>query len=77
MPDERECEKKEHDPEKGKPAAASFPLKPAGEVVVTHLDSPPPSGKKVIHSRRPMPPVPTREEREAEESSSKSEIPED
>lgn len=43
----------------------SFPLKPAGEVVVTPLDSPPPSGKKTIHPRRVPPTVPTREEREA------------
>jgi hypothetical protein len=44
---------------------ASFPLKSAGEVVVTQLDSPPPSGKKAIHPRRVAPTVPTREEREA------------
>jgi len=69
MTDKCEGEKKEHDSEKAKPAAPSFPLKPAGEVVVTHLDSPPPSAKKVIHSRRPMPPVPTLEERRAGEPS--------
>ena len=33
------------------------------EVVVTHLDAPPPSGKREIHSRRPAPIVPSREER--------------
>jgi len=69
MNDKCEGEKKEHDSEKTKPATPSFPLKPAGEVVVTHLDSPPPSDKKVIHPRRPMPRVPTPEERRAEESS--------
>jgi hypothetical protein len=36
---------------------------PTREVVVTRFDSPPPSGKKKIHPRRPAPIVPTREER--------------
>ena len=36
---------------------------PTREVVVTHFDSPPPSGKKQVHPRRPAPIVPTREER--------------
>lgn len=36
------------------------------KVVVTHLDEPPPSGKRTIHPRRPAPIVPTREERTAE-----------
>jgi hypothetical protein len=40
-----------------------FPLKPAGEVAVTHLDSPPPAGEKTIHPRRIAPIVPTVEER--------------
>jgi hypothetical protein len=33
------------------------------QVVVTRFDSPPPSGKKEIHPRRPAPIVPTRDER--------------
>ena len=37
-----------------------FPLAPAGEVVLTHYDSPPPSGKQRIHQRRPLPRVPDR-----------------
>jgi hypothetical protein len=37
--------------------------KPGREVVVTHLDSPPPTGKQSIHPRRPAPLVPTREQR--------------
>lgn len=48
------------------PTTGSFPLRPSGEVVVTHLDSPPPSGKRTIHPRRVPPAVPTREEREAQ-----------
>ncbi len=36
------------------------------KVVVTHLDEPPPSGKRTIHPRRPAPIVPTREERTKE-----------
>ena len=36
---------------------------PTREVVVPRFDSPPPSGKKKIHPRRPAPIVPTREER--------------
>jgi hypothetical protein len=38
------------------------------QVVVTHLDTPPPSGKQKIHPRRPAPVVPTREERTGEQS---------
>jgi hypothetical protein len=48
--------------------AASAPPKPVREVVVKHLDSPPPSGKRTIHPRRPAPIVPTREERTAEQA---------
>lgn len=36
---------------------------PTREVVVTYVDSPPPSGKEQVHPRRPAPVVPTREER--------------
>jgi hypothetical protein len=42
--------------------------KPRREVLVTHLDSPPPSGKRSIHPRRPAPIVPTREQRSGEQS---------
>jgi len=54
--------------DESKPTTGSFPLRPAGEVVVTHLDSPPPSGKKTIHPRPVAPAVPTREEREARQA---------
>jgi hypothetical protein len=59
MPDKQNAKKKED----RSSAPASFPLKPCGEVELTHLDSPPPSGKQAIHPRRPAPPVPTREQR--------------
>ena len=38
------------------------------EVIVTHLDAPPPSGKREIHPRRPAPIVPSREERTREQA---------
>lgn len=44
------------------------PQRTVREVVVTHLDSPPPSGKRTIHPRRPAPTVPSREERIDEET---------
>jgi len=50
------------------PAPANIPPKPCREVVVTHLDAPPPSEKRSIHPRRPAPPVPTHEERTGEQS---------
>jgi hypothetical protein len=37
------------------------------QVLVKHLDSPPPSGKTGTHPRRPAPIVPTREERTREQ----------
>jgi len=40
------------------PANAGVPLKPAGDVELTQLDSPPPSGPRSIHPRRPAPIVP-------------------
>jgi len=53
------------DENKSKESAAPKP--PAvRKVVVTHLDEPPPSGKRTIHPRRPAPIVPTREERTGE-----------
>ena len=50
------------------PTTGNFPLTPAREVVVTHLDDPPPAGGKTIHPRRVAPVVPTREEREAQKA---------
>jgi hypothetical protein len=49
------------------PAAPNVPPKTVHEVVVKHLDEPPPSGKPSIHPRRPAPIVPTREERTGEQ----------
>jgi hypothetical protein len=49
------------------PAAPNVPPKTVREVVVKHLDEPPPSGKRSIHPRRPAPIVPTREERTGEQ----------
>jgi len=43
------------------------------EAVVTHLDSPPPSGKKSIHPRRPAPIVPTHERKTEEQKDKKTE----
>jgi hypothetical protein len=62
MPDEQDPGKKDESQDHSS-APAGFPLKPCGEVVLTHLDAPPPSGKQRIHPRRPAPPVPTREQR--------------
>jgi hypothetical protein len=45
---------------------AKVPQRTVREVVVTHLDAPPPSGKRTIHPRRPAPLVPTREEQTEE-----------
>lgn len=42
------------------PAPTGFPLKPSGEVVVTHHDAPPRSEPRRIHPRRPAPIVPER-----------------
>jgi len=67
MTDERNDRKKESG--KRPPAPANKPQQTVREVVVTHLDAPPPSGKRNIHSRRPAPIVPTREERAGEQSS--------
>jgi hypothetical protein len=50
------------------PAPPTGSEKPRREVLVTHLDSPPPSGKRRIHPRRPAPIVPTREQRSGEQS---------
>lgn len=53
---------------KGDEPTADSPRKTVREVVVTHLDEPPPSGKRKIHPRRPAPIVPTREERTGKQS---------
>jgi hypothetical protein len=58
MPDDENTHKDQQ--ENDEPRPSSFPLKPSGEVVVTHLDSPPPSGPRKIHPRRPAPIVPDR-----------------
>ena len=58
MPEKRNDQ---HEQAERRPAAP-----PTRQVVVTHLDSPPPSGKHIIHPRRPAPIVPTREERTGE-----------
>jgi hypothetical protein len=60
MPDDENTQKDKQENDEQTPAATSFPLKPSGEVVVTHLDSPPPSGPRSIHPRRTAPIVPER-----------------
>jgi hypothetical protein len=49
------------------PAPETTSPKPLREVTVTHLDFPPPSGKRNIHPRRPAPIVPSREQRTEED----------
>jgi hypothetical protein len=63
---EQQRENKEH----SSPSPTSPKVR---EVVVTHLDSPPPSGKKSIHPRRPAPIVPTHEQRIEEQEGKKTE----
>jgi hypothetical protein len=58
MPDDRNAEKEEHERDEQAPPTSSVPLERSGEVVLTHLDSPPSSGKHTIHPRRPAPIVP-------------------
>jgi hypothetical protein len=54
----------ENDENEGRAQApTSAPPKTVREVVVKHLDAPPPSGKQAIHPRRPAPIVPTHEKR--------------
>jgi len=67
MPDDENARKDKQVSEE-QTATTSFPLKPSGEAVVTYLDSPPPSGPRSIHPRRPAPLVPTHEERTGEGS---------
>ncbi len=66
MADEQKDEKKKR--EDRAPAPADVPRTTVREVVVTHLEAPPPSGKRKIHRRRPAPIVPTREERTGKQS---------
>jgi len=68
MPDDEKSGNVQDESNDPPPTTGSFPLTPAREVVVTHLDAPPPSGKKTIHPRRVPPTVPTREEREAQKA---------
>jgi hypothetical protein len=56
----------------GTPAPTNVRRKNVREVLVTHLDAPPPSGKREIHPRRPAPIVPTREERTGEQAENPS-----
>jgi hypothetical protein len=63
MPEDKKPGNVEDGNEDRPPSTGSFPLKSGGEVVVTHLDAPPPAGKKTIHPRRVAPIVPTRKER--------------
>jgi len=42
------------------------------EVIVRHLDQPPPSGKRNIHPRRPAPIVPDRKQRTGKRPSDES-----
>jgi len=49
------------------PKSENTPRKTVRQVVVTHLDAPPTTGKQKIHPRRPAPIVPTREERTGEQ----------
>jgi hypothetical protein len=44
-------------------APSNVPPEPCREVVLPHLDAPPPLGKQAIHPRRPAPVVPNREDR--------------
>jgi len=66
-------ESKEQQSETGEPSPPSPTSPKVREVVVTHLDSPPPSGKKSIHPRRPAPIVPTHEQRIEEQEGKKTE----
>ena len=60
MPDNENPEKKQEETEAPAAASSSFPLKPRGDVVVTHLDAPPCGEPRRIHPRRPAPIVPER-----------------
>ena len=58
--------KQNEGPDQAKESESPLPPqqpKPMRQVIVTHRDAPPPSGKQSIHPRRPAPVVPSREER--------------
>jgi hypothetical protein len=59
MPDDPAAEKEKQEGKEQAPTTSGIPLKPAGEVELTHLDWPPSSGKHSIHPRRPAPIVPS------------------
>ena len=75
MSDDQDAKNKQPEGGPQPPAASGFPLKPSGAVVVTHLDSPPPSGKRTIHPRRPAPIVPDRPAEKTPETSPQEEGP--
>jgi hypothetical protein len=62
---DQEHPENEKDPDQSS-SPARVPLEGGREVVVTHLDSPPPAGKKSIHPRRQAPHVPEHENRTGE-----------
>ena len=55
MPDDKTQKDDSHEPSQREQPPSPKPLR---EVVVRHLDEPPPSGKRSIHRRRPAPIVP-------------------
>jgi len=62
---------RQHENEESSSALPPAAPEPCRQVVVTHLDSPPPLGKHTIHPRRPAPTVPTRQQRVREESANR------
>jgi hypothetical protein len=71
MPDEENSRQAKDENDAPAPSTTSFPLKPSGDVVVTHLDYPPPSGPRTIHPRRPAPIVPERNPQSPSDDESK------
>jgi hypothetical protein len=57
MPDKKNADDDNREKPQGEKAKSPQRLR---EVIVRHLDEPPPSGKRSIHPRRPAPIVPTR-----------------
>jgi hypothetical protein len=68
MPDDRNAENEKQKREE-QTQTNILPLTPAGEVVLTHLDSPPASARPRIHPRRPAPIVPEGAPERADEDS--------
>lgn len=67
-------EQNDGQPENDEGSSAALPAQKSSRVVqVTQLDSPPPSGNRAIHPRRPAPIVPTRQERTGEKSGAETE----